>query len=127
MISELEFEHQHIEVGGKFGGLDSAEFVAMNPNRRLPVIVDDEVTIWESHAIIRYLAAKCSAGQFWSNDPANQSYVDRWLDWSQIALPPSILNGVFWDIITRPSCNGIWRPLTVPSSKPPIIFACLIK
>src|SRR5687768_10684000 len=62
LIGELGIEHRHIELGGSFGGLDAPEFRAMNPHGRVPVIADGGVVIWESHAILRYLAGRYSDG-----------------------------------------------------------------
>jgi len=63
LAAELGITHQHIDAGGRFGGLDTPEFLAMNPNGKIPVLQDaDGTTVWESHAILRYLAAKyCGA------------------------------------------------------------------
>jgi len=63
LVAELGIAHRHIDAGGSFGGLDTPEFRAMNPNGKIPVLQDtDGTTVWESHAILRYLAAKyCGA------------------------------------------------------------------
>jgi len=63
LVAELGIAHRHIDAGGSFGGLDTLEFRAMNPNGKIPVLQDtDGTTVWESHAILRYLAAKyCGA------------------------------------------------------------------
>ena len=82
LIGELELAHQHIDAGGAFGGLDAPAFLAMNPHGRVPVIRDDEATVWESHAILRYLAARYGNGRFWSDDPVVRARVDGWMDWS---------------------------------------------
>ncbi|KWV54021.1 hypothetical protein AS156_07195 [Bradyrhizobium macuxiense] len=66
LIGELDLAHEHIDAGGAFGGLDAPEFLAMNPHGRVPVIRDDDATVWESHAILRYLAARRGAERFWS-------------------------------------------------------------
>jgi glutathione S-transferase len=97
LVGELGLEHRHIEAGGRFGGLDTPEFTAMNPHGRVPVIDDDGTIVWESHAILRYLAAR--HGRFWSDDPGARSQVDRWMDWSQTALQPDFLMGVFWGFL----------------------------
>ena len=39
-IAELGLEHERIDAGGPFGGLDTPEFAAMNPNRLVPVLRD---------------------------------------------------------------------------------------
>lgn len=55
-LDELGVSYQHIEVGGRFGGLQSDGFSALNPQQKVPVLVDDKNVIWESHSILRYLA-----------------------------------------------------------------------
>lgn len=62
LVGELAIEHRHIEAGGQFGGLDTPEFRAMNPHGRVPVIDDNGTIVWESHAILRYLAARAMGG-----------------------------------------------------------------
>jgi glutathione S-transferase len=88
LVDELGLERRHIERGGKFGGLDTPEFRAMNPHGRVPVIDEDGTVIWESHAILRYLAACHGRGSFWQDDPGERSVAERWMDWSQTSLQP---------------------------------------
>lgn len=102
LVAELGIEHRHIEAGGQFGGLDTPEFLAMNPHGRVPVIDDGGTVVWESHAILRYLAARYGRDTFWSDDPAERSRYERWMDWSQTALQPDFLNGVFWAFYRTP-------------------------
>ena len=73
LLDELALEYDHTELGGDFGGLDDPDFRAMNPHGKVPVINDGGVIVWESHAILRYLAAKYGKGSVWSDDPAVQS------------------------------------------------------
>src|ERR1700756_5122005 len=61
LTGELGLQHEHIEAGGRFGGLDDPAFLAMNPHGRVPVIRDEAATVWGSHAILRYLAARHGA------------------------------------------------------------------
>jgi glutathione S-transferase len=108
LVGELGLEHRHIQAGGQFGGLDTPEFRAMNPVGRVPVIDDDGTIVWESHAILRYLAARYSRGRFWSEDAAARSQADRWMDWSQTALQPDFLVGVFWGLYRTPEPQRNW-------------------
>ena len=96
LIGELGLAHERIDAGSSFGGLDTPEFLAVNPHGRIPVIADGETIVWESHAILRYLAARHRAPQFWSDDLVVRARVDGWMDWSQTALQPDFLVGVFW-------------------------------
>jgi glutathione S-transferase len=101
--------HEHIDAGGKFGGLDLPDFLAMNPHGRVPVIQDGDAIVWKSHAILRYLAARHGAGKFWSGDPVARVRIDGWMDWSQTSLQPDFLSGVFWDFTARRKPNETGR------------------
>src|SRR5438445_9990250 len=105
LIGELELPHEHIDAGSDFGGLDTPDFLAMNPHGRIPVIADGDVAVWESHTILRYLAAKHGGGRFWSDDPAARARVEGWMDWSQTALQPDFLVGVFWGFYRMPEAR----------------------
>jgi glutathione S-transferase len=102
LVGELGLAHEHIPAGGEFGGLDEPAFRAMNPHGKVPVIQDDGVVVWESHAILRYLAAIHGEGRFWSADPAARALVDGWMDWAQTVLQPAFLSGVFWGFYRTP-------------------------
>jgi glutathione S-transferase len=103
LIGELDLPHEHIPAGGSFGLTQSAEFLAMNPHGRVPVIKDSDGTIvWESHSILRYLAARYGSPRFWSDDAGQRSQADRWMDWSQSSLQPAFLTGVFWGFYRTP-------------------------
>jgi glutathione S-transferase len=108
LVGELGLEHRHIPAGGEFGGLDTPGFVAMNPMRRVPVIDDGGTIVWESHAILRYLAARYGQGRFWSDEASARSQADRWMDWSQTALQPDFLLGVFWAFYRTPEPQRDW-------------------
>lgn len=108
LAGELQLEHLHIEAGGKFGGLDTPEFLAMNPHGKVPVIDDGGVIVWESHAILRFLAARYGRGTFWHDDPAKRSFSDRWMDWSHTTLQPDFLGGVFWGFYRTPEAQRDW-------------------
>lgn len=102
LVGELGLAHEHIPAGGAFGGLDTPEFLALNPHGRVPVLRDGAVVVWESHAILRYLAATYGRGRFWADEPAERSHADRWMDWAQADLQPDFLVGVFWGFYRTP-------------------------
>jgi glutathione S-transferase len=91
---------ERIDVGGPFGGLDTPEFAAMNPNRQIPVLRDGELVLWESSSILRYLSARYAAGVLWDEDPARRALADRWVDWMQSELQPA-LAPVLWGVVRR--------------------------
>jgi len=97
-IGELGVPHERIDAGREFGGLDSAEYGALNPNRRIPTLQDGDAVLWESNVIVRYLAAKYGDGTLWPRDPAVRGVADQWMDWQQTTLAPE-LRVVFWGLV----------------------------
>ena len=83
----------------------------MNPHGRVPVINDEGTVVWESHAILHYLAARYGHGQFWSEDAAARSHVEGWMDWAQTALQPDFLMGVFWGFYRTPEHLRNWTAI----------------
>lgn len=102
LATELKFPYEQIDVGGKYGGLDTPEFLAMNPYGRIPVINHDGIMLWESQTILRYLAAISGQSPFWLADAAQRGHVEAWMDWSQSTLQPDFMNGVFWGLYRTP-------------------------
>lgn len=76
---ELGLEYRRIDVGGKFG-MD-ADYLAKNPNALIPTIEDGKIVLWESNAILRYLAAEHGGARWWPSNPAKRAMGDRWMDW----------------------------------------------
>jgi glutathione S-transferase len=57
------------------------EYIAMNPNKKMPVLDDDGLVLWESNAILFYLASKKPRTGLWPSDVRRQADVLRWLAW----------------------------------------------
>ena len=100
-VAELGMPHERIEAGGPFGGLDTADYAAMNPNRLIPVLQDGSHYVWESNTIVRYLAARYAMGSLWPEDPVRRSEADRWMDWQITTLQPAVAP-VFIGLIRTP-------------------------
>jgi glutathione S-transferase len=107
LIDEMDLPHEHIDAGGPFGIVNEPFFLAMNPHGRVPVIDDNGTVVWESHAILRYLAASYGSGRFWEATPAARSQWDRWVDWSQFALHRDFLD-LFWSFYRTPAEQHDW-------------------
>jgi glutathione S-transferase len=95
-IAELGLAAERRDVGLNFGGNDTPEFLAMNPNGLVPVLQDDHVTMFESAAILRYLAARHGRFPFWPEDPVARAPADMWAEWGKTTLQPSFMRPVFW-------------------------------
>lgn len=86
VVGELAIPHQPIDAGMQFGVVDEPWFRAMNPNGRIPTIDDDGFILWESNAIVCFLASKYGAGNLSPASAKTYACADRWMDWSITTL-----------------------------------------
>lgn len=100
-LAELETPFEHIQYGGRHGGLDGESFSELNPMRKVPVLEKGRDVVWESHTILRYLAAVFGAGHWHPEDPYQRSLVERWMDWSQTHFQPVFMK-TFWGFYRVP-------------------------
>lgn len=105
---ELGLAYERIDLGGKFGGNDDPAYRAKNPNGLVPTIEDSDGTIvWESNAIVRYLAARYRlpgsgrGDDLWPEDPAQRSEADRWMDWALTVIGAD-MRTLFWGFVRDP-------------------------
>lgn len=105
LADELDLSYEHVPAGGQFGLLDTPQFLGLNPHGKVPLLRDGDTVVWESHAILRYLAARHGADALWPADPARRVRADGWMDWAQTALQPAFLSGVFWGYYRTPEAQ----------------------
>lgn len=111
-IAELGLPYRRFDVGHKFGGLDTPEFLAMNPNGTIPVLQDgDNPPVWETGAILRYLATSYGRAPFWPEDPVARATVDRWAEWAKINVAISFTVPVFWSVVRTPADERDWSAI----------------
>jgi glutathione S-transferase len=87
---EMALGYKRIDAGGAFGVVDTPKYRGLNPNGLVPTIEDDGFVLWESNAIVRYLAAKHAAGSLWPGDLKARAESDRWMDWQMTTFWPAI-------------------------------------
>jgi glutathione S-transferase len=97
---ELGLEYERIDAGMQFGVTKTPEYRNMNPNSLVPTIEDDGFVLWESHTIVRYLAAKHGAGTLWPTELRVRADAERWMDWAFTFQ--SAMRDVFWGLIRTP-------------------------
>jgi glutathione S-transferase len=97
-LAEMGVAHERIEAGMQFGVVNEGYYRAMNPNGRVPTIDDEGFVLWESNAIVRYLAARHGAGSLWPTSLTVRADADRWMDWATTTLQPAV-TPVFWNLI----------------------------
>lgn len=89
-LEELDVPYTRENVGGHFGGNRDADFLAMNPMGLVPVIRDGDVTMFESNAIVRYLAARLRSGVLRPQDHRGLAMAEQWMEWQQQAFAPHV-------------------------------------
>jgi glutathione S-transferase len=99
-VEELGLKYERIDAGLHFGVTKTPEYRRMNPNSLVPTIDDDGFVLWESHSIVRYLAAKHGAGTLWPTDLRVRADAERWMDWAFTFQ--SAMRDVFWGLIRTP-------------------------
>ncbi len=97
-VGELEIPHVRHDVGGSFGGLDGPDYRAMNPNGRIPTIVNEGFALWESNAIVRYLARRYGRGSLLPEDEGDCARADQWMVWCK-TTPYGTYIDLFWAIV----------------------------
>jgi len=104
-VGELGLQHERLDWGGKFGGNDDPDYRAMNPMGLVPTLRDGDVVMFESQAILRYLAARYGDGDFWPADPAKRGPLDMWSEWAKTSLVPPLVYNVFWQLVRTPKAE----------------------
>jgi len=93
--AELGLDVERLDIGGAFGGNDTSDYLALNPNGKVPVLVDGDFTLWESNSIVRYLSEMYGTSPWMPDNTQSRAHANQWLDWYT-----STLNGpmtvIFW-------------------------------
>ncbi|MGY2293179.1 glutathione S-transferase family protein [Pseudomonas sp. SDO528_S397] len=86
---ELGLSYEREDWGIGFTSTQSPEFLALNPNAQVPVLIDGHGVLWESNTICRYLAGLYQRHDLLPAEPAPRARVEQWMDWQATELNPS--------------------------------------
>src|ERR1700736_2627360 len=102
----------------------TAEYLAVNPSGKIPTLVDGDLTLYESNAILQYVAEAYGDFRLWSRDPKARARIARWLYWESghwqpvltALLSPCVGHRLLPDVVPRPAVGPEWdaaelRPL----------------
>ena len=84
--SELGIAFEREDWGSGFRSTREPEFLALNPNAMVPVLVDGDVVLWESNTICRYLANRHGDGRLLPAEALARAKVEQWMDWQATEL-----------------------------------------
>ena len=97
---ELGLSYEREDWGLPLRDPHEPEFLALNPNALVPVIVDDGFVLWESNPIMRYLCERQGKSSLIPDDLRTRALMDQWLGWQSTELP------------------GIWRYVFLAFGRP---------
>ena len=101
-LAELDLAYERIDAGMAFGKNNEPAYLAMNPNGRVPTLVEGDFVLWESNSVMRYLAMAYGQGSpVYPEAPKRRAGVDRWLDWTLSTVQP-VDRPVFWALVRTP-------------------------
>lgn len=104
-LLEHHMSFERIDVGGEFGGLDTPAFLEMNPNGKIPVITVDGAAIFESSAILRYIASTAHVQVFWPDAPLARAQIDKWAEWAKREGADAFTGPIFWRVVRTPAAR----------------------
>ena len=115
-IGELGLEHRRHSVGGSFGGNREPAFLQMNPNALVPVMRDGDITMFESNAIVRFLAARYGAGSLRPAAPKALAAAEQWMEWQQTTVAP-LIGTMFMNKVRKPEAECDHRAVAAAVTK----------
>ena len=99
-------DYQRLDYGRGFESCDTPEYAKLNPNKLVPTFVEGDLVIWESNAILRYLAAKYGDETLYPTDLAERAVVDQWMEWQTTTSNIGIRDLFFGLIVEDPAATG---------------------
>jgi glutathione S-transferase len=125
LCEELGIAFERMDVGGPFGGTREPAYLALNPNALVPTIEDDGFVLWESNAILRYLARSRAPGHaVYPQGLREAADCDRWMDWQQTALNPPLVT-VYFTLFRIPEPERDWAAFEKAKAQAASLFAML--
>ena len=103
-VHYLDLEVELIRTEFLNGELKRDSFLQLNPNGMVPLLIDNGFTLWESNAIIQYLADKNSAHDFFPKDFSVRADIVRWQFWESLHFNKAV-GGICWETIAKPAMN----------------------
>ena len=114
LAAELGIPLEKVPLDPRIGETRSSDFLAKNPNGRIPTLEEDAFVSWESPAILKYLAAKRPDRGLGGADARTAALIDQWICW-WVGGPEAAIDAIAWEIIIKP------KVLNKPGNDPGIL------
>jgi glutathione S-transferase len=85
LLEELKLPYEREDYGRQFNNTQTPDYLKLNPNAKVPTLLDGGLAIWESNTILRYIAAKAKSPPY-PADAGKRSQAERWMDWQLASL-----------------------------------------
>jgi glutathione S-transferase len=99
LIKHLGVRAELVEVDMMAGGFRMPDYVALNPNKKAPTLVDGDLVLWEASAIMAYLCIRHGSDMWPAHEPFEQVEVLRWLSWNDCHWSPVVAPFYFQHIV----------------------------
>jgi glutathione S-transferase len=99
LAKHLGVRARYVEMDLMAGEMQRPEYISLNPNMKAPTLVDGEVVLWESSAIMAYLSNRAGSDLWPTNNPAGQVEVLRWLSWNDCHWAPAVAPFYFEHVV----------------------------
>jgi glutathione S-transferase len=114
LAAELGIPLNCVRRDPRIGETRSPDYLAKNPNGKVPTLVEDDFVLWESPAILKYLAAKHPERKLAGADAEQAAQIDQWLFWWGCG-PEAAIDALVWELLIKP------KVLKQPGNDPGII------
>lgn len=95
LLNHLGVDYEKVNVDVLKGEQHRTEFAALNPNKKIPVLIDGDFVIWESNAILLYIGKKYSPTPIFPVDPERFGQVAQWLFYGKTTIDPNLARARF--------------------------------
>jgi glutathione S-transferase len=101
LLEEAGLDYQLRHVAMDKGEHRSPEYLLVNPNHQVPTLLDGDLTLHESNAILRYLCLKHGLHDWYPDALPARAAVEQWLDWNQCRLSPAVVDVVLNEVFLK--------------------------
>ncbi len=120
-LDEAEWAYERLDAGGAHGVVREPAYRAMNPNGLVPTLEEDGFFLWESNAILRYVASQSPALAL-PTDSRQRAHVEQWVDWQATSFTPA-MRDAFWQLFRVSDPN---RDLIAASLAASEVYAAIL-